>query len=536
MKKIVMLLVAVAFVATIDAKEKKEPVIMTIAGKDIPLSEFIYIAKKDSSVDFNDKNALNNFVELFKDYKLKVVDAESLNFHTHPKFLEELENYKRQLQESYLEDKSGQEVALRKIYDRSKILPGFKHILFRFPVGEIYGGVPGIFPKDTVESYKKAMEAYNRIMSGESFESVGESLTKDREDESVSYITVQYAFPLEMTKTVEDKVFTMNPGEISQPVRSPGGFHIIKLERILPNPGKVRVAHIMTMFPANDPTDEEKAETLRQSDSIYQRVMAGDDFAELAKKYSNDTLSGVNGGVLPIFGIGQMIESFEKAAFALEKEGDVCKPIETRYGYHLIKLLEPAHEIPYEEMAGRYHESMRKSDRNFELYHEFVEKMKVRHGHIFYPEAYEELERLCDEYFPMDTNFYHKGMEMEKALVVFDSASYQQNLFVNYMVKRANSTKTLSIDFMDELYNLFIREILTEMEREILEKDFPEYSKQVKEYYDGFLLFEMSNRRVWRFPPEEQDKLEKEWVKELNQKFPVVINKKVLKNIKKYTN
>ena len=533
MKKIVMLLVSVVFIATIEAKEKKEPVIMTIAGKEIPLSEFIYMAKKDSSVDFNDKNALNNFVELFKDYKLKVADAESINLHKHPKFLEELENYKRQLQESYLQDKPSQETALRKIYDRSKVIPGFKHILFRFPVGEIYSGVSGIFPKDTVDAYNKAMDAYNRVMSGESFESVGESLMEKGE---VSYVTVQHISPLELTKSMEDKVFTMKPGEISLPVRSPVGFHVVKLDRMLPNPGKVRVAHILTMFPDIKPTDEEKAEVLRVSDSIYQRAIAGDDFFELAKKHSNDTISGKDGGVLPLFGIGQMIESFEKAAFGLENTGDICKPIETRYGYHVIKLLEPKHEIPYEEMAGRYYESMRKSDRNFELYEDFIERMKVRHGYKFYPEAYEELERLADEYFPLDTSFYYRGMEMEKTLVVFDSASYEQNLFVNYIGMRQNSVKTLSIDFMNELFQLFLREILTEMEREIIERDFPEFNMQINEYHDGFLLFEISNRRVWRFPSEDQDNLEKEWVKELNKKYPVVVDKKVLKKIKKYVN
>ena len=137
MKKIVLLLISVVIFAAMDAKEKKEPVIMTISGKNIPLSDFIYMAKKDSSVDFNDKNSVNNFVELFKNYKLKVVDAESYNFHIHPKFLEELENYKRQLQEGFLSDKSGEEAALRFIYERSKFIPGFKHILFYFPGGEI---------------------------------------------------------------------------------------------------------------------------------------------------------------------------------------------------------------------------------------------------------------------------------------------------------------------------------------------------------------------------------------------------------------
>ena len=530
MKKIVLLLVSVVIMTATEAKEKKEPVIMTIAGKDIPLSDFIYIAKKDSSVDFSDKKKLDNFVELFKNFKLKVTDAESFNFHTHPKFIDELENYKRQLQEGFLSDKSGEESALKLIYDRTKIIPGFKHILFRFPPGG------EILPNDTVDAYNKAVAAYNRIINGEPFESVGESLTEDSKDEGVVYVIVQHAYPLEMTKSIEDKVFTMEPGEISAPVRSPGGFHIIKMDRIIPNPGKVRVAHIMTMFPENNPSEEEKEETLRRSDSIYQHVIAGEDFAELAKKHSDDSISAINGGVLSLFGIGQMIESFETASFALENEGDISKPVETRFGYHIIKLLETKRILPFEEVAGYFYENMRKSDRNFDLYHDFVEKMKVRHGYIYYPEAYEELERLADEYFPMDTSFYFKGIEMKKTLLVFDSAKYEQNLFVNYIQKRPSSTKTLSVDYMKEIFNLFILEIVTEMERELLEKDFPEYNMQVKEYYDGFLLYEISNRRVWRFPQEEQDKLEAEWVKELNEKYPVIINKKVLKNIKKYLN
>ena len=198
MKKIVMVLVSVVMITAVEAKGKetkgtKDPVIMTVAGKDIPISEFLYIAKKDDSVDLRDKKSLENFVELFKNYKLKVADAESVNFHTHPKFEQELENYKRQLQESYLSDKTGEDSALRLIYDRTLNIPGFKQILFRLP-----GGIE-IFPKDTVETYKNAIEAYNRIMNGESFESVGESLTKDREDEGVIYVNVEHASPLEMT-------------------------------------------------------------------------------------------------------------------------------------------------------------------------------------------------------------------------------------------------------------------------------------------------------------------------------------------------
>ena len=229
-----------------------------------------------------------------------------------------------------------------------------------------------------------------------------------------------------------------------------------------------------------------------------------------------------------------MIESFETAAFALEKAGDICKPVQTRYGYHVVKLIERRTEIPFEEMAGIFYESMKKSDRNFELFHDFDERMKARHGFVFYPEAYEELEQLANEYFPIDTSFYYRGIEMEKTLVEFDSIAYSQSVFVNYLNRKAHSNKTLSTDYLKENFDIFLRDAVTEMEREKIELDYPEYNMLAKEYLEGSLLFEMNIRRIWRFPAEDQDNLEAEWVKELNEKYPVVINKKVLKKIKKY--
>ena len=112
MKKIVMLLISVVIITTIDAKGKKDPVVMTVAGNDILLSEFIYTAAKDKNVDFNNKKSVENYLELFKNYKLKVADAEALTISKAPKFIREMDSYKSQLQESFLMDKSKEDSAL----------------------------------------------------------------------------------------------------------------------------------------------------------------------------------------------------------------------------------------------------------------------------------------------------------------------------------------------------------------------------------------------------------------------------------------
>jgi len=123
---------------------------------------------------------------------------------------------------------------------------------------------------------------------------------------------------------------------------------------------------------------------------------------------------------------------------------------------------------------------------------------------------------------------------MDKTLVTIDTLVFPQYEFVEYLTRKPFSAKKYSKDFLNELFAIFGRDIATELERRSLEKNNPEYNMLVKEYYDGILLFEVSNKRVWSRPAEEQDKLEAEWLKELNEKYPVQINWKILKKLKKY--
>jgi peptidyl-prolyl cis-trans isomerase SurA len=328
----------------------------------------------------------------------------------------------------------------------------------------------------------------------------------------------------------------MKEGEICEPLRSGWGFHLIELYRKTPSPGRVRVAHILIAFPSDNPTEEQTAAMLLKADSIYELAVAGEDFAELARQFSSDTVNGKRGGVLPYFGLGGMVEPFEKMAFALENVGDISKPVQTRYGFHVLKLLDRKKKILFEEMEAQLYESMRQSDRNFDLHRSFDEKMKKRFGYVFYPEAYDELRQLADEYFPTDTSFYYAGMKYTKPLITLKGIDFPQYEFVDYLLRQPISAKTFSLDFMQEIFDRFVHNIVTEMERETLETDYSDYNMLIKEYYDGILLFEISNKRVWSQPAEEQDKLEAEWLKELTEKYPVTLNKKVIKSIKKYLN
>ena len=508
-------------------KGKEDPVVMTIAGKEIPLSEFLFLAQKDSSVDLKDRKSLENYVTLFKNFKLKVAEAESQGIDKSRGFEEELTNYRAQLKASYLSDKDGEVKVMREVYEKNKELYSVSHIIFPLPSQTV--------SKDTVAVYNVALDAYNRIRNGEDFTTVGQSLAAV-ENAGVIYEEIDYFYPLQSFKTFENAVYSLPAGAISTPVRTPLGFHLIRVNKIIKNPGKIQVAHILIVPPPEDagPADEMEKRFEERAKEAYEKAKSGEDFAELVKTYSMDISTNTKGGIIPYFGLGEMVRPFEVAAFALNLPGEISEPALTRYGYHIIKLLNRKEVESFEEMERNIYTTMKQGEHNFELYRSFDEREKAKFGYVFYQEAYDELQRLCDDYFPTDTAFYRRAIQLTKPLMRLDTLTFPQDEFAEYLRKYPFSTKTYSGDFMDEVYRLFVRDVVSELSKRGLETRYPEFEHLVKEYHDGILLFEVSNRRIWDKPLEEQAALEQAWIRELNEKFPVEINWQVLKNIKKY--
>lgn len=507
---------------TVNAQKKSDPVVMTIAGKQIPLSEFVFIAEKNGEVNLSDSKSVRNYVELFKNFKLKVAEAEALGLDKTKAFNDELEEYRTQLVTSYLSDKEGEDAAVRNIYNRYGEALELRQVVFRLPLHSI--------AKDTVAAYQNAMQFYDRIKNGEDFETVGQALM-EKDKDNVFYNYLRCLLPMQTTLAFENAVYAMKPGTVSLPVRTSIGMHVIQLISRKPNPGLVRVSQILIAFPKDSVADSD-VKTLAKAEEVYQKAKSGADFEELVKQYSDDS-NAKNGGALPPFALGEMIEPFEKAAFSLENPGDISEPVKTKYGYHIIKLLAKPTLPTFDAVKKLWAPKMAQDERNFDYYHSFVEKMKKEYGYVFYPEAYAELQTLCNNYFPTDSAFGNEAKNMHKVLFRLNGEDVEQNAFAAYMQKYPFSTKTYSADFMNDVYQLFIREMVTAAERKNLTVKHPEFNHLMQEYRDGILLFDISNKEVWSKPVAERDRLETEWIKRLNSKYPVSINWQLLKKLKK---
>jgi len=525
MKKIFVLLIIGINFCFVYSQKNDDPIIMTVGDIEVPLSEFLFIAQKDDSgVNLLDKKSLENYIGLFKTFKQKVADALSLRIQESIQFKNELATYQSQLAESYLSDYEGEKQEMLKVYEQGKFLFSLSHILFSLPEKSL--------SKDTLKVFNKANEVYRQLMSGADFAKIGNGLLEDEHSGAV-YEEQDYVFPIQTFKEIIETVFLMSPGEISTPVRSPLGYHIIRMNRKITNTERLQVAHILLKSPEDALNPDDEQALLKDANNIYEKIQAGEDFSKLVEEYSNDENTKYNSGLLPPFGLGNMVLPFEQAAFALEKIGDVSKPVRTRYGYHIIKLMDKSDYPSFDEISQSIYMAMKEGDLIHELYSVFDKKNKEKMGYIFYPEAYNELLKLCDDYFPTDTEFYNRAIQMTKPVMQLQGQDFPQYEFADYIRLKSTSQKTYSGDFLADQYTFFVREILSKLIEMDMEND-PEFINLMNEYHDGILFFEVSDTRVWSKPAEEQETMEQEWLKELNKKYKVTVNNKVVNNIKKY--
>lgn len=500
-----------------------DSVAMTVAGKQVSLGEFEFIAAKNSGVDLSDEKSLKEYVELFKNFKLKVAEAEEMKIDTSAAFREELDGYKAQLIAGYFRDIKAEEEAAKVIYDRGDEYLSLSVILF--PLDK------KCLSKDTVAAFQSAMQALDRIRKGEDFDEVGAALAESSANDAnkINYGRIPSFQPLEYPKALEDAVYSLQKGDISRPVRTLQGFYLVKVNERMPDPGKVQIAHLRIPLKSDKIKSEDEA--LKLANEIYTKGQAGESVIELMKEYGFD--EEPSNGVLPPFGPGQIIKPVEDVAFSIKEKGGIAKPFLTEHGYHIVQMVDRIERPPFEQDKSRIIAIMSENERNFDLFKGFVERLKKEYGYTFYPEAYSELEKVAGEYFPGTGEFAQKTKGMDKALFRVGNDDVSQAEFCAYLTRNPLSAKTYAADYMGEIFNLFVREVVTSLEKDNLLSKHPEIPYLVQEYKDGMLLFEISNQKVWSKPVDEQPAIEEKWIAALNKKYNVSVNWNALKKLKK---
>lgn len=468
--------------------------IVTIDGRPVSVEEFENIYRKNNT-NLNDENEVKSpqeYMKMFVDFKLKVIEAENRGLDTTLSFVDELTQYRDELAKTYLTDVSVTDSMVKEAYYRTKNLVKVNHILISLKENATHD--------DTLKAYNKLIEIRNKCLNKEkTFDELAIEFSDDPSAKEMGSLPYFSAF--KMIKPFEDVAYSTKIGDISLPFRTRFGYHIIKKEDLKPSRGEIKVAHIMVEFsnPKEVPDEEDKSKEALL-DSVYKLLQNGADFGKLAREVSTDRQLVKNDGVMNYF-IGEdfSVKEFADAAFSIKNLGDYTKPIRTKYGWHIVKLVDRRPVLSFEEMQADLLKKV-KSDptRSKQSKTKFFNNLKKEYGFIMYDSNFSKFKELVTS-IPSDTLAQLPENCKKISLFKFANVEYtSDNLFDYFINKPLNRernciyTSHLKIG-LDE----YIEKTITAYEDSRLEEKYPEFRYLIKEYHDGILLFSIMESDVW---------------------------------------
>ena len=466
------------------AKEK-DPVLMTINGKQIKLSEFEYLYHKNNQQQV-EKETLDQYVERFVLYKQKVADAEAAGIDTTLAFVKEFEGYQRDLAAPYLtEDTTYLWQLINEAYDRYKKEIDIDH--FMLPAGPTAeANAPNLARMDSIRTC---------ILNGESWEDLANRLSSDpskqRNHGHYGYVS-SGMFPYDF----ESVLYSTPVGEVSKPFATQYGVHMIRVNKVRER-NDAHAKHILKLFPQNA-TEEQKEACKAKIDSVYALLKAGANFEELAKAESQDG-SAKRGGDLGWFGRGRMVQPFEDIAFDLA-DGAISEPFATQYGYHIIK--KEGHGMPsLAEMRPAMENAIKRDGRLQQIEKRHNDELKAKYNYRLDPSFEDMLMRELTANGRFDSAFVAQNIKNNKnPLFTYGTKesvpvrALMPQLTLNNAIPDVAKAK----DYIMSKVDVLAENAIKDYDAHELVKNNPEYSNLLNEYRDGMLLFEISNRRVWK--------------------------------------
>ena len=486
MKKLI-LAIGVLGASLLALTAQSDPVLMNVAGKDVHLSEFEYLYNKNNAQQVQPQS-LDEYVDMFVNYKLKVADAEAAGIDTTAEFITEFHKFRNELAAPYLRDEAVFEQTVREAYE---------HLANEVTVSHIMMADGDEAKLDSIR---------NEILAGNlTFEAAARKYSIDRGSSQrggLMGVVLGGRYP----KPFEDAAFATAVGEISPVVNSGYGWHIIRVENRRPSRGEVLCEHILLRV-TPDMNDEARQIVDNRIDSIY-RVVSADTalFEEVARMQSQDPGSAARGGRLNWFGSGMMVAEFDSVSFALNV-GEVSNPFRTAFGWHIIRKLDARGVPSYEEMHDQLAQSIQGNNDMPRL--AFIARKAQEYQARLLEDNLDKVENMAENSGAvLDSTLLATFARCDLPIYLVRGDAYTLAEMVPTLPVSAVRGAANIRQFIAEQAQIHMNEVILEYARQELYETNPDYRNLVNEYRDGILLFEISNRTVWDRASKDREGLE----------------------------
>ncbi|MFY8172340.1 MAG: peptidylprolyl isomerase [Sphingobacteriaceae bacterium] len=510
--------------------------LMTVGSDKVSKQEFENVFKKNNSklAANPDEKTLREYLDLYINFKLKVLEAKSYGMDTAVSFRKELAGYRKQLAAPYLTDKEVTEQLINEAYDRSKKEIRASHILINCK--------EDASAKDTLAAYNKIMAIRKKIL--EKKEDFGKVAMESSEDPSAKTNKGDLGFfsVFAMVYSFESACYKAKQGSITMPFRTKYGYHIVKVVDSRPAQGEVKVAHIMLRATAKL-SKEDSLRNQNKINEVYKMLEGGQKFEELAKQYSEDKGSAKNGGILPVFGTGKMVPEFESEAFALKNVNDYSKPFATSYGWHIVKLIERKSLPTFDAAKADIKAKISRDSRADINKQSFIVKLKKEYKFTETPASLKKFYSKADSALALSAFKKPETINPKDPIFTIGTSVYTIADYADYLSQyQFNMLKDNMPKAKKEAYDNFVNKTLLDYEENKLDQKYPEFKTLMEEYRDGILLFELTDQKVWSAAVKdtaglelffEQNKVNYQWADRLDAKIYTCANEVIANDVRK---
>lgn len=483
MNKKCLLVIATLFAAIAGSTQT----LFTYGPYSVPANDFLRAYYKNNTQPVaNKKKAMQDYLELYINSRLKIREAYLRGYDTTPQIRAEVSNLRNQIIENYMSDTEVMSNLVKEAFQRSQ-----KDI----HVGHIYIAVVG---GDSLTAYRQAHSIYDQLQNGANFTTIAAQSSHDPTAKTnkgdigwITALTLPYPF--------ESTIYALKPGQHSTVVRSKSGYHIFKNIAERKAVGKMKAKQILLAFPPGA-DDAVKKQIAKRADSLYARIIAGSDFSKLATTFSNDYLTAINGGSMPDFGVGQFDAEFENRVWALAKDGAVTKPFQTAHGWHIVKrvslvpvVTDPNNKVYEQDLRQRVTLDQRWKLSREVIVNKVVKLAGYKEGQYDRAALWAFTDSLLDRR-PLGIGSSING---ETVIFKLGDSSLTASNWIGFAQTFRFRSDGSGRKAYEEVMNDFKNAVIFQYYRDHLESFNDEFRYQMSEFTDGNLFFEIMQQEIW---------------------------------------
>lgn len=467
--------------------QQSTDVLVTINDSIYQVADFerLYNKNIDIIVDESQKD-VGNYFDLYTLYKLRLQNAYNLKLDKSDRINQDITKFRNELAEKYFINESTLNALVEEALERSKFEINASHILIA--VDELAQ------PQDTLAAYNQALKIRDEVLNGLSFENAAEKYSNDLSAKS-NKGNLGYFSVFRMVYPFETGAYNTKVGDISLPVRSNFGYHLIKVNNKRATPKPKNIAHILV-----ETKDINDQQAKKKINDIYKRLELGDPFHDVAFHFSEDIMTRDNGGNLGMYNEGNLnIEGISDILYDLNFNGAYSKPFFSQYGWHIVAVTK-VNDLPnLTDLKDLFLKRVKNDSRAILLEKDLIDYLKELYQFKIDQTHLAETVKMLHREEMMNQPKVDSNPDTEKVVATYSDKKITSKNILEHIYSFANQYAFLKTDELvinKALHNYSLRKLKEEYDSQ-LENKFPDFAHTLKEYKEGLMLFDLLEQQIW---------------------------------------